>query len=88
MEGEGRIISKDYNKYSGGQVVFRPRNMSPSELQGGYWKLYEELFTLNNVRKRAAHNMANLGPLMRIFIMGVNFHYRGHIRRKITPGIV
>jgi radical SAM superfamily enzyme YgiQ (UPF0313 family) len=88
MEADGRIISKDFNKYSGGQVVFKPRNMTANELQEGYWNLYRELFTLRNIQKRALHNMANLNPLMRMFIMGVNFHYRGHIKRKITPGIV
>ena len=88
MEAEGRIISRDYNKYSGGQVVFNPTQMTAEELQDGYWKLYTELFTLKNIQKRASHNLASLNPLMRVFIMGVNFHYRNHIKRKITPGIV
>jgi radical SAM superfamily enzyme YgiQ (UPF0313 family) len=88
MEAEGRIISRDYNKYSGGQVVFNPTQMTAEELQDGYWKLYTELFTLKNIQRRASHNLASLNPLMRVFIMGVNFHYRNHIKRKITPGIV
>ncbi len=88
MESEGRIISRDYNKYSGGQVVFSPKQMTAEELQDGYWKLYQDLFTLKNIHKRANHNLANVEPLMRVFLMGVNFHYRKHIKRKITPGIV
>ncbi len=88
MEANGRIISRDYNKYSGGQVVFNPKQMTAEELQSGYWTLYRELFTLKGIKRRAGHNLAQLNPLMRVFIMGVNFHYRNHIKRKITPGIV
>lgn len=88
LEADGRIISNDYNKFSGGQVVFEPKKIGSEELQAGYWKLYRELFTLNGIRKRAAHNLASLNPMMRVFVMGVNFHYRGHIKKKITPGIV
>lgn len=88
MESNGRIISKDFNRYSGGQVVFKPRNMTADELQKGYWKLYEELFTMKNIYKRATHNLANLGPMMRGFLLGVNIHYRNHIHNRITPGIV
>jgi radical SAM superfamily enzyme YgiQ (UPF0313 family) len=88
MDSVGRIINKDFNRYSGGQVVFKPRHISPDDLQSGYWKLYNELFTWKNIYKRAFHNLARTEPLMRAFIMGVNFHYRDHISRKITPGIV
>lgn len=88
MDADDRIISRDFNRYSGGQVVYRPRNMSAQELHDGYWKLYRELFTLKNIYRRAAHNLAGVEPLMRAFFIGVNFHYRIHISKKITPGIV
>lgn len=88
LEQEGRILSTNYNNYSGGQVVFEPLNIKASELQEGYWKLYENLFTWRAIRHRAGHNFANLGAYMRAFLMGVNLHYRNHIHQRICPGIV
>ncbi len=88
MEAEGRIISRDLGRYSGGQVVYRPKNFSAEELQNGYWRLYEKLFTVPNIFRRYAGVPASLGAYMKAFIFGVNLHYRGHIGRRITPGIV
>ena len=85
---EGRIISRDFNRYSGGQVVYRPKNIEPEELQKGYWKLYDQLFSRRNIFKRVIKNNARLHPYMRAFILGVNLHYRNHILNRITPGIV
>ncbi|CAN5568690.1 radical SAM protein [soil metagenome] len=88
MQREGRMISEDFGRYSGGQVIFRPRHLDPEELQAGYWKLYEQVFSRRNILKRFWRNRAALGPYMRAFIMGVNLHYRNHIHHRITPGIV
>ena len=32
LKKEGRILTKDWSKYSGGDVVFQPKNMTPMEL--------------------------------------------------------
>lgn len=88
LERQGRILSRDFDRFSGGQVVFQPRDIDPARLQAGYWQLYEELFSLRSIRHRAGPNPAALGSYMRAFIAGVNLHYRGHIRRRICPGIV
>lgn len=88
MEAEGRIASRDLNRYSGGQVVYKPRNISAEDLQAGYWRLYEKLFTLPNIFRRYAGVPGTLDAFMKAFIFGVNLHYRGHISRRITPGIV
>ena len=88
LEEEGRIISRDWNKFSGGNVVFQPKNIKHEELQSGYWKLYENLFTRRNIYKRIGKNEAGLNPFMRAFVVAVNFHYRNHVKNRITPGIV
>lgn len=88
LEQEGRILSQDYGRYSGGQVVYRPLNLNPEELQKGYWQLYEKLFALRAIHWRAGHNLAGLWPYMRGIILAVNLHYRDHIHRRICPGIV
>jgi hypothetical protein len=88
MEQEGRIINREFGRYSGGQVVFRPKNIQPEDLQKNYWKLYEALFTRSGIFKRTLGSPFSLASMMRLFVMGVNLHYRNHIRHRITPGIV
>lgn len=88
MEAEGRIVSTEFGKYSGGQVVFHPRDMTPEQLQAGYWKMYEELFSWRSIRQRLGRRVAGLGAYMRAFILGVNVHYRRHVQARICPGIV
>lgn len=88
MAEEGRLESGEFGKYSGGNVVFRPRNLEPQALKAGYWELYERLFSWRGIFHRVRRNPAHLGAYMRAFIFGVNLHYRNHIKRRICPGIV
>lgn len=88
MLEQGRLRSADYGGYSGGNVVFQPRHIDADELQAGYWRLYERLFSLRAIARRLGRNRASLQPLMRAFVGAVNLHYKDHIRRGITPGIV
>ncbi|HKI32672.1 MAG TPA: radical SAM protein [Gemmataceae bacterium] len=88
MLAEGRIVSQDFGRYSGGQVVFRPRRFDPIALQANYWKLYERLFSWRAIWHRVGRNRARLGAYLRAFVVGVNLHYRSHIGRRICPGIV
>jgi radical SAM superfamily enzyme YgiQ (UPF0313 family) len=88
LEREGRLLGADFSRFSGGQVVFRPLSIRPEQLQDGYWRLYERLFTWKGILRRVARNPARLGPYMRAFVMGVNLHYRRHVLHRICPGIV
>ena len=88
MVRSGRIISREFNRYSGGQVVFQPRNFSPPELQAGYWKLYERLFSWRAMRRRIGFNHFQVSPYLRAIVVAVNLHYRSHIKQRICPGIV
>lgn len=88
LEREGRLLPPDYGRFSGGQVVFRPLSIRPEELQEGYWRLYERLFSWRGIARRLARNPARLGPYMRAFVAGVNLHYRRHVLHRICPGIV
>ncbi|HUT76966.1 MAG TPA: radical SAM protein [Polyangia bacterium] len=36
LEAQGRILHKDWSRYTAGEVVFRPARMTPDELQGMY----------------------------------------------------
>ena len=88
MEAENRLLTTDLSKFSGGKVIFQPRNISIDDLQENYWRLYEKLYTFRNILRRLSGSPRTLNPYMRSFLAGVNMHYRGHIKNRITPGIV
>lgn len=88
LERDGRILTRDLRDFTGGKVVFRPRRLSPEALQAGFWSMYERLFTWRAIAHRLGSNPSRLGPLLRAFVAGVNLHYRGHVRRRVCPGIV
>src|SRR2546426_2188445 len=45
MEGEGRLLHRDWALYDTAHAVFRPKHMSPEELEQGYAWIYQRLFS-------------------------------------------
>lgn len=88
FRSEGRLLSDDYSRYSGGQVVFQPAKMTADFLQKAYWTLYERLFSWSAILQRTGRNRAGLDGYMRALVVATNLHYRRHIARRIVPGIV
>ncbi len=52
MEQEGRILHKDWSKYTTSTVCFQPALMSPEFLQNGYEWVLQQLFAYPNIYKR------------------------------------
>ena len=88
MMAQERMLDVDPERLTGGTVTFRPGKIAADRLQAGYWELYRRLFRWRAIGHRIAPNSAGLGPYMRAVVTAVNLHYRDHIRRGITPGIV
>lgn len=88
MKREGRLQLDDFSKFTGGRVVFRPARIAPDDLVRRYWDLYDRLFTRRAILHRVLRNHASLPPFMRGIVWGANLHYRDHIGRRITPGLV
>ena len=55
MESEGRIIERDWGKYNGGHVLFKPKNISPERLQEGYWWAFQQFYSIPSIAKRLLH---------------------------------
>jgi len=87
LEKENRIISRDFSQYTGGKVVFIPKNMSPEELEEGYWDLYTKLFCIRNIFRRMSRNIRGQKPLIIAALFIVNFNYRSQIMKRNVPGI-
>jgi radical SAM superfamily enzyme YgiQ (UPF0313 family) len=88
LRRDGRILSFDISNYTGGKSVFKPKAMSPEELQEGYWDLYANLFSWRSIVHRIVPNPARLGLYMRAVVWAANLKYKWHICRRISPGIL
>lgn len=52
MKAEGRLISTDWSKYDMAHVVFKPKNMTPEELQEGYLRLNRRFYSYGSMLRR------------------------------------
>jgi radical SAM superfamily enzyme YgiQ (UPF0313 family) len=52
MEAEGRILHRDWSFYDTGHAVFRPKHMTPEELEHGYAWIYQRLFSHSSIWRR------------------------------------
>ncbi len=52
LEREGRILSKDWEKYDSLHVVYQPLLMSVDELEKGMRRIWKEVFSLSSIYKR------------------------------------
>ncbi len=53
FEREGRILSRDWSKYTGNHCVFYPKNMSPEELEAGLRWAYKEANSFLHLVRRS-----------------------------------
>lgn len=52
LEGEGRILTKDWELYDGQHVVFRPARMSVAELQTGHEAAWRHAYKATSIARR------------------------------------
>ncbi len=64
MEREGRLLHRDWNFYDTAHCVFRPRHMSPNELEAGYAWMYKRLFSHRSIWKRRPEDWGAVGPYL------------------------
>jgi radical SAM superfamily enzyme YgiQ (UPF0313 family) len=52
MEEQGRILHQDWAMYDTGHAVFKPKYMTPEELEHGYAWIYQRLFSHASIWRR------------------------------------
>jgi radical SAM superfamily enzyme YgiQ (UPF0313 family)/anti-anti-sigma regulatory factor len=52
MEADGRILHKDWSKYNGSNVVFKPKLLSEETLFNGYNWAFQEAYSHSSIAKR------------------------------------
>jgi radical SAM superfamily enzyme YgiQ (UPF0313 family) len=64
MEAEGRLLHRDWSLYDTAHAVFRPRNMSPEELEEGYAWTYRRLFSHRSIWRRRPEDWRAAAPYL------------------------
>jgi radical SAM superfamily enzyme YgiQ (UPF0313 family) len=76
LEGEGRILTRDWGLYDGQHVVFRPARMTVDELQRGTEAAWKYAYSWSGIARRL---LGSPGPLALALL--TNLGYRYYARR-------
>ncbi|MBZ5727674.1 MAG: B12-binding domain-containing radical SAM protein [Acidobacteriia bacterium] len=64
MEAEGRLLHRDWALYDTAHAVFRPKHMTPEELERGYAWMYERLFSHASIWRRRPADWRSAAPYL------------------------
>lgn len=64
MLKSGRITETDLSLYNTANVVFKPANMTPEQLYGGYIWIYKNVYSLPCIFKRMPNNFGQAVPYL------------------------
>ena len=89
MEAQGRLLHKDWSRYDTATAVFRPRWMTPEELEAGYAYSYRRLFSLESIWKRRPRCASALLPYLAMTLLykKANRFWHVLIRRRLTAAV-
>jgi radical SAM superfamily enzyme YgiQ (UPF0313 family) len=60
FEAEGRILHRDWSMYDTAHAVFRPKHMTPEELEHGYAWIYQRLFSHSSIWHRRPEQLQSV----------------------------
>jgi radical SAM superfamily enzyme YgiQ (UPF0313 family) len=84
MLDEGRLLTMNMEDYSAERAVFQPAQMTPEELDAGFWRLYREVFSFGNIARRLLTRSPGRHPFRRLSTLGANLYLGYHARRGRT----
>ena len=89
LEGEGRLLHRDWSLYDTAHVVFRPREMTEEELAQGYAWLYRRLFSHRSIWRRRPHDWRAVAPYLAMSYLYKRSNRFWHflIRRNLTSAV-
>jgi radical SAM superfamily enzyme YgiQ (UPF0313 family) len=86
MEAEGRLLHKDWRLYDTAHTVFRPRHMTPEQLDDGYSWCYERLFSHRSIWARRPADWRAVAPYLAMSYLYKRSNRLWHllIRHRLT----
>lgn len=85
MKQENRIIEQNWSMYDCNHVVIMPKNMTPDELQEGFYWISKEAYKLSSILKRI--NFLNMFSLL-VFIANIGLKIKNNNLSKYTRDIM
>jgi radical SAM superfamily enzyme YgiQ (UPF0313 family) len=82
LDREGRILTKNWELYDGQHVVFRPKEMTPHELQIGHEKAWRDVYAYSSIARRLAGSRTQL-PIAVMANLGYRY-YAHHLATHYT----
>jgi radical SAM superfamily enzyme YgiQ (UPF0313 family) len=82
LEREGRILTRDWEKYDGQHVVFRPLQMTPQALLAGHERAWKAVYGWRPILSRLRHARGQM-PLSLAANLGYRF-YAHHLHTHYT----
>jgi radical SAM superfamily enzyme YgiQ (UPF0313 family) len=82
LEGEGRVLTRDWELYDGQHVVFQPKHMSPQQLAAGHERAWKAVYAHSAIAKRL-WKAKNFNPMGLAVNMGYRF-YAHHLHQFYT----
>jgi radical SAM superfamily enzyme YgiQ (UPF0313 family) len=64
MAAQGRLLHRDWSLYDTAHAVFRPKHMSPDELEEGYAWIYQRLFSHASIWRRRPEDWRAVAPYL------------------------
>jgi radical SAM superfamily enzyme YgiQ (UPF0313 family) len=71
IEAEGRLLHRNWDLYDTAHAVFRPRHMTPRQLEEGYAWCYERLFSHRSIWRRRPRDWRAVLPYL-----GMSYVYK------------
>lgn len=89
LEGEGRLLHRDWSLYDTAHVVFEPKHMSPEELAAGYSWIYRRLFSHASIWRRRPEDSRAVAPylLMSYLYKRSNRFWHWLIRSRLVHAV-
>ena len=75
LDAAGRILTRNWELYDGQHVVFRPKLMSPQELQRGVEEAWTHTYRLGSIARRL-----RVSPIFKPLALAANLTYRRYAK--------
>lgn len=81
LDSEGRIFNKDWSLYNFLNAVFKPKYMTPEELEGGLEYMYKNFYSSKNALKRGIKSF-KIGLYPFVYTFTTNLYFSLNVRNK------
>ncbi len=89
LAAEGRILHRDWERYDTAHAVFRPRLMTPEQLEEGYRWIYRRVFSTRSIWSRRSRQRGAVVPYLAMawLYKRSNWLWQLLVRHRLTHAV-